>query len=214
MGGKNSGRHGPREPMSDEMKAHLRAVMKGEEKPLGKTKKSENVIIEGGSNTPASIPVLSDGGARGGVPGNSGHDPSGSTPSGDGGKSVGVISPSPRIGNKIQKLAPEVVVFDANGFFKGLPAFARLTFKAFNNLFKLFNLLPLPFSIEVEDMNNEEAELFSEAIKPGLTIALPNAGKKHPFWMMGWAFFIGVLGKITFKRKERKNVESKTQVKK
>jgi len=127
------------------------------------------------------------------------------------GDNVVPIQPPKRIGSQIPKIQKETVVtVDSEKFYSGLPAFVRLTFKALNNLLGIFNWLPFPFKLELEEMDKDEANLFSEAIKPGLEAGLPGMGKKHPFILLGWSLVIGFIGKLkaSWKPKKEKVIDN------
>lgn len=214
MGGPNSGNRTPR-VMTDEMKQHLRDVAKGIKPAKGKVNETSKIIPPVKGNHPSPDNGISSIGA-GGPASSSSIDPlsdsgrvSGGLPGGGANSSR---TPS-KVGGQISKISkPVEIIINTNAFFEGLPAFVRLTFKAANNLMGLINFIPfIPFELEIEDMNAEEAKIFGEAVKPALEIALPSAGRKHPFIMMGWAFFVGVLGKI--KARWKKPKEKKKEVK-
>jgi len=114
-------------------------------------------------------------------------------------------SPLPETGNNLEKHRLLKVVIDIQKIFKGLPAFMRLTLKAFNNLFKVISFIPfIPFNVEFEDMTPEEAELVAEVIKPGLEAALPSAAKRSPWFFLFGGFFVALVGKIKFTMKKPK----------
>lgn len=186
-------------PMSQAEKDNLRR--KALDRLAGKIVKGEKekTKVATGNDTPSATRCSVHPGGDGGsscpsCSGNAGLSESG----GNGGSGASAIGTEARAGRKISKIEkPLEVVIDSNKFFNGLPAFSKLLFKAGNNILKIFNLIPfVPFVFEIEEMTTEEASLFAEAVRPGLEIALPGAGKKHPFIMLISAFVIGILGKL------------------
>ena len=190
------------QPLSEEEKAHLRALAL--ERSKGGTQKKGQVPAASGGDPPSGAGSGSGSGAAGHGAGDDPAHGGGGAAGGGAGGGAGAGRAASRVGRKIPRTekALEIVV-DSGKFFKGLPAFSRLLFRAANNVLKIFNLLPLPFTFEVEDMTPEESELFAEAVRPGLEQSLPSAGRKHPFIMMGAAFVVAVVGKLKAKLKTR-----------
>lgn len=180
----------------------------------GAIEKSKKPLVPG-SPSAASGGNPTPGG--GGVPGSSigglptGDNPTGGNPGG-GVSSGGPASKASRKIPKPAKTETEVIV-DKGKFYAGLPAFSRLVFRAANNLIKIFNLIPfVPFYFEVEDMTPDEAEVFSEAVKPGLELALPSAGRKHPFLMMISAFVVAIIGKLKARFKKPRGTDERKKL--
>lgn len=186
----------PRPPLTDAEKDHLRKLALERNAQNAKSKKEKAESVPGnppapgvgnpgaGRVPPAGGPGPGTGGAGAPPPGPGAGGPGGGgSPAGNGGRIP-----------KIQK--PLEIVVDKNRFLDGLPSLVKLHMKAGANLIKLWNILPLPLKLEIEDLSNEEAELVSDAVKPGLSTQLPNLGKTHPFGMMIYAFAVTIVAKI------------------
>jgi len=185
-----------REPLTPEEKQHLRD--KAKERLANGAKKTKESDTSGG-DSPAHP---SGGGAGGGgdrVPSDGGSLPGGVKPPGGGGGGNDSGGKAPGTGREIPKSSKEPkteYVIDADKFALGLPAFSRLLFKAVNNCLNLFNALPLPFRLEIDDMTTEESELFAQVVRPGLMKVMPTVAKNHPIKVLVGAFVVGIVAKL------------------
>lgn len=181
-------------PHTPEEIAHLRqvALERIESEKNEKGKKGADNPGGGSSGRGGAVPGGSDprGGSPSGAPGagavpGAGGVPGGADPGGSASKA----------GRKIQKRTNTTeVVRNTKDFING--PVARLHFKAGNNLLKLFNLLPLPIKLELDELTEEESQIVADAMRPGLEMILPSAGKKHPYLTLAWTGIVAFFGKL------------------